>query len=148
MRNSLWNGNLQGKPKYSEKTHHSTTLSTTNYTWPDPGIEPGPPQWEPPNSFMCVMYLYSYKILLQGLLWERMVSLRLGRSSFRFRSEFLERKSHSMPLGTSICFMFSKLSNFLYFGSFSSCQKFGNIIYLVVKSFFCRFVTFNKRLLS
>jgi hypothetical protein len=32
-----WNKDWQGKPKYSEKTYPSVTLSTTNPTWPDPG---------------------------------------------------------------------------------------------------------------
>jgi hypothetical protein len=32
---------LGGKPKYSEKTYSSATLSTTNPTWPDPGSNPG-----------------------------------------------------------------------------------------------------------
>jgi hypothetical protein len=36
-----WNEEWQGKPKYSEKTYPSTTLSTTNLTWPDPGSNPG-----------------------------------------------------------------------------------------------------------
>jgi hypothetical protein len=31
----------RGKPKYSEKTCHSATLSTKNPTWPDPGANPG-----------------------------------------------------------------------------------------------------------
>jgi hypothetical protein len=31
----------QGKPKYSEKTCSSATLSTTNPTWRDPGSNPG-----------------------------------------------------------------------------------------------------------
>jgi hypothetical protein len=35
-----WNANWQGKPKYSEKTCPSTTLSTTNPTWSDPGSNP------------------------------------------------------------------------------------------------------------
>jgi hypothetical protein len=30
-----WNDDLQGKPKYSEKTCPSATLSTTNPIWPD-----------------------------------------------------------------------------------------------------------------
>jgi hypothetical protein len=30
-----WNYDLRGKPKYSEKTCPSATLSTTNLTWPD-----------------------------------------------------------------------------------------------------------------
>jgi hypothetical protein len=36
-----WNEDWQGKPKYSEKTWPSTSLSTTNPTWPDPGLNPG-----------------------------------------------------------------------------------------------------------
>jgi hypothetical protein len=36
-----WNEDWQGKLKYSEKTCPSTTLSTTNPTWPDPGLKPG-----------------------------------------------------------------------------------------------------------
>jgi hypothetical protein len=31
----------RGKPKYSEKTCSSATLSTTNPTWLDPGLNPG-----------------------------------------------------------------------------------------------------------
>jgi hypothetical protein len=37
----LANENWQGKPKYSEKTCLSATLSTTNPTWPDPGLNLG-----------------------------------------------------------------------------------------------------------
>jgi hypothetical protein len=36
-----WNENWQGKPKYSEKTCHSSILSTTNPTWRDLGSNPG-----------------------------------------------------------------------------------------------------------
>jgi hypothetical protein len=36
-----WNEDWQGKPKYSEKTCPSATLSTTNPTWPDSGSDPG-----------------------------------------------------------------------------------------------------------
>jgi hypothetical protein len=35
-----WNDNWQGKPKYSEGTCLSATLSTTNPTWPDLGSNP------------------------------------------------------------------------------------------------------------
>jgi hypothetical protein len=38
---SRWNENWWGKPKYSEKTYPSATLSTTNPTWLDPGSKPG-----------------------------------------------------------------------------------------------------------
>jgi hypothetical protein len=37
----LMNENWQGKSKYSEKTCPSATLSTTNPTWLDPGLNPG-----------------------------------------------------------------------------------------------------------
>jgi hypothetical protein len=36
-----WNEDWQGKPKYSEKTCTGATLSTTNPTWPDPGLNTG-----------------------------------------------------------------------------------------------------------
>jgi hypothetical protein len=37
----IWWNEWQGKPKYSEKTCPDATLSTTNPTWPDPGLNPG-----------------------------------------------------------------------------------------------------------
>jgi hypothetical protein len=37
---SWWN-EWQGNPKYSEKTCPDPTLSTTNPTWPDPGLNSG-----------------------------------------------------------------------------------------------------------
>jgi hypothetical protein len=41
MWSSWWNENWQGKPKYLEKTCPSATLSTTNPTWPDLGLNVG-----------------------------------------------------------------------------------------------------------
>jgi hypothetical protein len=41
MWSSRWNDNWQGKPKYSEKTCPSATLSTTNLARPDLGSNPG-----------------------------------------------------------------------------------------------------------
>jgi hypothetical protein len=41
LSSNWWNEDWQGKPKYSEKTYPSATLSTTNHTWPDPGANPG-----------------------------------------------------------------------------------------------------------
>jgi hypothetical protein len=40
---SRWNENWEGKPKYSEKTYPSATLSTTNPTWSDLGRRGGKP---------------------------------------------------------------------------------------------------------
>jgi hypothetical protein len=45
---SRWNENWQGKPKYSEKTCPRATLSTTNPTWPDLGLNPGRRRGEKP----------------------------------------------------------------------------------------------------
>jgi hypothetical protein len=39
--NNWWNEDWQRKPKYSEKTCPSATLSTTNPTWRDSGSNPG-----------------------------------------------------------------------------------------------------------
>jgi hypothetical protein len=41
MWSSGWNENRQGKPKYSQKTCPSSTLSTTYSTWRDVGSNPG-----------------------------------------------------------------------------------------------------------
>jgi hypothetical protein len=40
-----WNA-CQWKPKHSEKICPSAALFTTNPTWPHPGSNPRPPQWE------------------------------------------------------------------------------------------------------
>jgi hypothetical protein len=37
----IWWNEWQGKPKYSEKTCSDASLSTTNPTWPDPGLNLG-----------------------------------------------------------------------------------------------------------
>jgi hypothetical protein len=41
LRRNWWNGDWQVKQKYSAKTCPSATLSTTNSTWLDPGLNPG-----------------------------------------------------------------------------------------------------------
>jgi hypothetical protein len=41
-----WNKNWQGKPKYSEKTYPSATLSTTKFQMRDPVSIPGSQRWE------------------------------------------------------------------------------------------------------
>jgi hypothetical protein len=64
-----WNEDWQGKPKYSEKTCHSATWSTTNPTWPDPGSNPGRRSGKPAAnrlSYSAALrkYLISYMLLL------------------------------------------------------------------------------------
>jgi hypothetical protein len=41
-----WNENWQGKPKYSEKTYPSATLSTTKSHMTNPVSNPGPQWWD------------------------------------------------------------------------------------------------------
>jgi hypothetical protein len=41
-----WNENWQGKPKYSEKTYPSATLSTTKSHMIDPVSNPRSQRWE------------------------------------------------------------------------------------------------------
>jgi hypothetical protein len=61
-----WNEDWQGKPQYSEKTCPSSTLSTTNPTWLDPGLNPGRFGGKPAtNRFsygaaFLVCYLHKY----------------------------------------------------------------------------------------
>jgi hypothetical protein len=54
---SRWNENWQGKPKYSEKTCLSATLSTTNATWPVQSSNPcrgGEPQRSSEPRYSCL----------------------------------------------------------------------------------------------
>jgi hypothetical protein len=44
--NNWWNETWQGKPKYSEKTYPSATLSTTKSHMTEPVSNPGPQQRE------------------------------------------------------------------------------------------------------
>jgi hypothetical protein len=52
---SQWNAYWQGKPKYSEKTCPITTFSTTNPTWPDPGLNPGRRRGKPATNRLNLM---------------------------------------------------------------------------------------------
>jgi hypothetical protein len=56
-----WNEDWQGKPKYSEKTCPSATLSNTIFTWPDP--ERGGVYWQADRRLASqehMIYTYSY----------------------------------------------------------------------------------------
>jgi hypothetical protein len=72
-----WNEDWQGKPKYSEKTCPSATLSTTNPTWPDLGSNPGRRGGKPATNRLSYGAAYS--------------KLKMG--SFQRR---LERSGHSL----------------------------------------------------
>jgi hypothetical protein len=57
-----WNENWQGKPKYSEKTCHSATLSTTNPTLPDLGSNPGSRVGKPATNRLGYGTAWPYRI--------------------------------------------------------------------------------------
>jgi hypothetical protein len=58
-----WNEDWQGKPKYSENTCPSATLSTTNPTWPDPGLNPGRHGGKPATNRLSYGAALLYNIL-------------------------------------------------------------------------------------
>jgi hypothetical protein len=67
-----WNEDWQGKPKYSKKTCPSATLSTTNPTSLDPGLNPGRRGGKPATNrltygaapgALLLKLLYSYSTL-------------------------------------------------------------------------------------
>jgi hypothetical protein len=66
-----WNADWQGKPKYSDKTCPSATLSTTNPTWLDLGLNPGrggKPAWAMarPNKVRCFKCSFALEVLSKG----------------------------------------------------------------------------------
>jgi hypothetical protein len=60
-----WNEDWQGKPKYSEKTCSSATLSTTNLTWPGPRSNPGRRGGKPAHSHIstCCAISISWNVV-------------------------------------------------------------------------------------
>jgi hypothetical protein len=56
---SRWNENWQEKPKYSDKTCPSATLSTTNPTWTDLGSNPGRRSGKPAANRLSYGTAYS-----------------------------------------------------------------------------------------
>jgi hypothetical protein len=60
---SRWDENWQRKPKYWEKTCPSTTLSTTNPTWPDLGSNPGRRGGKPAITAWAMPRLYTGRLI-------------------------------------------------------------------------------------
>jgi hypothetical protein len=71
---SWWN-EWKGKPKYSEKTCPDATLSTTNPTWPDPGLKPGRRGGKPAtNRFSygaAILIYYSLSLKYWIFVWHK-----------------------------------------------------------------------------
>jgi hypothetical protein len=75
---SWWNEDWQRKPKYSEETYPSATLSTTNPTWPDLGSNPGRRDGKPATNLLSYgtahkcSKVYAYVCIHGGeLIWLR-----------------------------------------------------------------------------
>jgi hypothetical protein len=88
MWNSRWNESWQRKPKYSEETCYSATLSTANPTWPDVGSNPGRRGGKsatnrlsygtaciscPHNLVVIGTLTFKWTVIIQSELQERMV---------------------------------------------------------------------------
>jgi hypothetical protein len=78
-RNEHW----QGKPKYSEKTCPSATLSTTNPTWPDPGSNPGRRGGKPTTNRL------SYGAISRKIIYTLRIDLRQDHRFQRFQFSFV-----------------------------------------------------------
>jgi hypothetical protein len=59
-----WYEDWQGKPKYSEKTCPSATLSTTNPTRPDPGSNPGRRSGKPATNRLSYGAALKFTLLI------------------------------------------------------------------------------------
>jgi hypothetical protein len=74
-----WNENWQRKPKYSEKTCPSATLSTTNPTWPDAGLNPGRRGGKPATNRL-IYGATLHLIILNYITIIRNVTMQLGKA--------------------------------------------------------------------
>jgi hypothetical protein len=74
MWSSRWNEKWEGKPKYSEKNCPSSTLSTTNPTWPVLGSKPGRSDRKPAtNSLSYGMALSDFSYWGPVSLYENLI---------------------------------------------------------------------------
>jgi hypothetical protein len=96
MWSSRWNENWQGKPKYSENTCPSATLSTTNPTWPDLGS----------NQRLIAWAMAQPQVNYKNLTWRQSTSLlRIflnAKSSERlFGTKSVRSVQHSLQIWRS-----------------------------------------------
>jgi hypothetical protein len=69
----IWWNEWQGKPKYSEKTCPVATLSTTNPTWPDPGLNPGRRGGKPVTNRFSEMLFRESMIVNLKIIWNQYI---------------------------------------------------------------------------
>jgi hypothetical protein len=101
MWSSRWSDNWQGKPKYSEKTCPSATLSTTNPTWPELGSNPGRRGGKPATNRLsygtALALCYMYKYNCRFHIWEPVFSTSVNTPASYFGGPGLEFVSEHRP---------------------------------------------------
>jgi hypothetical protein len=93
-----WNKDWQGKPKYSEKTCPSATLSTTNPTWLDPGLNSGCRGGKPATNRLSygaafTFIKYKYKILITSVDSQTIMSAETYPAKWQWLDEQLTIES-------------------------------------------------------
>jgi hypothetical protein len=89
-----WNEDWQGKPKYSENTCPSASLSTTNPTWLDPGWNPGRRARKPAtNRYAPCFYRFLAGLTLRLWRWWYVPPKRRAGSRNYTAQEFRKRIS-------------------------------------------------------
>jgi hypothetical protein len=78
----LWNEDWQGKPKYSEKTCPRATLSTTNPTWPDPGLNPARRGGKPATNRLS--YGAAYVQRFRGMYFASTAEFTIEYTKYKF----------------------------------------------------------------
>jgi hypothetical protein len=81
-----WNEDWQEKPKYSEKTRPSATLSSTNPTWPDAGSNPGRRGGKPATNRL------SYGAALLGISMRSFITAEVAKNQYwsNLRTHYLK----------------------------------------------------------
>jgi hypothetical protein len=104
---SDWWNNWQGKPKYSEKTCLSTTLSTTNPTWPDPDSNPGRRGGKPTTNHLsyCTALLFRSYYRISQVLIEVYAEKATWLKSVFFLSFYINERTHG-ELSTEVYMKF------------------------------------------
>jgi hypothetical protein len=99
-----WNEDWHGKPKYSEKTCPKATLSTTNPTWPDPGLNPCRRSGKPATNHLSYGAALNWFVKRPG----KNVSFSVCIPEWKWRWVLLI-DFHNTEICSSYCFSFSSL---------------------------------------
>jgi hypothetical protein len=98
-----WDVDWQGKPKYSEKTCPSATLSTRNRTWPDPGSNPGRRGGKPANNRFS--YGAAITLLCLWLQWLRLARVKESDLWLVLMEVFTGSSTHWLKDGSTTVYL-------------------------------------------